>query len=678
MPPLPARVLAFAALLAALAPLPARAQTFTRVNDPANPIATDTGAVGFSGASWIDIDGNGWDDLFLSNAGYYLNFGGGVFTKHNFAGNAFALGNSWADFDNDGDPDVMLAGTAITVGNLNLHGSRLFRNDGGGTFTLVTTAPFADSLGNAGWTAAWGDYDADGWADLVIAAPLGFTGFTPNRLFHNNRDGTLSYDLSTDVTTGLAPYTIPTWADFDLDGDLDLSIGAGPANGTRALDYFYRNTRIEGGDPKLLKRITTGLPATQTRDGQIINWPDYDNDGDRDCYITNYNNSSNHFYRNDGGTYVRLTLATTGTIATEVGWNLSSTWEDFDNDGDLDCFVVRTSGFACRYYRNDGTGKFTSLSLDSLTSFPASTAAAADYDQDGDLDLYVSSPGVSKALYRNDTAPGNHWFALRLVGVNSNRSAIGAKVRVRATIGGVEVTQFREVSSQDVFNGQSSAVRHFGLGDAAAVAWMSVEWPSGLVETFTNLPRDTTLTLVEGEGFPTPTLASLIGWKLTPLGLALEWYGDELVPGGAIVHRRAIPDAEWIALGVASSETPHRVTYVDATAKPGTWGYRLGDASGWLTEETIVEVPAAALSLRARSAPGGRLRLEFVLPAAGAVRAQVYDARGRRVGGRDLGALPAGSHALDLDGAPLVPGIYWVRLAQGGATATSKAVIAGR
>src|SRR5262245_2176720 len=259
------------ALCILLTPAVAPAQVFTRLFDSANPITTDPGTVGFSGASWIDADNDGRIDLFLSNVGLYRNLGGGAFVLQTIPGNVNGLGNSWADYDNDGDADFLMCGPSAQ------RGSRLFRNDGAAGFTIVTAGATGDSIGNAGWSPAWGDYDADGLADVVIAAPAGFTGVNPNRLLHNAGNGTLTHDLTTDVTVGTAPYTVPTWSDFDLDGDLDLSIGSGPASGSRGVDYFYRNLRIEGGAPPLLDRIL-GIPLTNdVRDGQVINWPDYDN-----------------------------------------------------------------------------------------------------------------------------------------------------------------------------------------------------------------------------------------------------------------------------------------------------------------------------------------------------------------------------------------------------------------
>jgi hypothetical protein len=668
----------FALLVLVLAAAPAFAQVFTRVSDATNPIVTDAGAPGFAGSSWIDADGNGWPDLFVGERGLYLNAGGGSFSRVTVANTVAGLGHSWGDYDNDGDPDLMIAGGANGG-----HGSRLYRNDGGGaSFTQIQGGVIGDSLGLTGWSCAWGDYDADGFLDLVIAQAQGFTGSGPNRLLHNQGDGTFVRDLATDVTVGTAPYTVPSWCDFDLDGDLDLSIGAGPANGSKGVDYFYRNLRIEGGSPPLLDRILTGALATEVRDGQIVNWPDYDNDGDLDCFITNYRSSVNHLYRNDAGTYVRMTGAEAGAIATDIGWNLANLWHDFDNDGDLDCFVGRTSGFPNRYYRNEGNGLFTSQNVGEPVSTPSATAVAADYDQDGDLDLYVSAPGPAKGLFRNDLPAGNHWFQLRLAGLTSNRSGIGAKVRLRTTIGGQVVTQIRELSAQNSFNGHSSPIQHFGLGDAAVIEWLSVEWPRGLVETFTNLPVDTTLTLVEGQGFPTATLAALVEARVTSEGVELEWYGSALEPDRAVVYRRPADRDDWSALGAPVETVPHTVTYVDRGVRPGTWVYRLGDGRvdvEWLTGESWVEVPAGRLSLRASTPPalGGRLRLAFELPREGSVRAAVFDARGRRVAGGDLGPREAGAHVAELDGRALRPGVYWIRLTHDRDAVTARAVVPG-
>ena len=182
-----------------------------------------------------------------------------------------------------------------------------------------------------------------------------------------------------------------TWSDYDNDGDMDYFIGAGPANGTTQPDFLYRNLLVETGIPNNFEPITDAPIATDLQDGQIWNWIDYDNDGDLDAYVTNYGGPSglaNRLYRNDGGSFTSIT---SGAIVTDVDISLGSVWGDYDNDGDLDCYVTNDLQPG-RYYSNNGDGTFTSLT-NALTTGPAHRGATAgDYDNDGDLDIYADGP----------------------------------------------------------------------------------------------------------------------------------------------------------------------------------------------------------------------------------------------------------------------------------------------
>lgn len=135
--------------------------------------------------------------------------------------------------------------------------------------------------------------------------------------------------------------------------------------------------------------------------------------------------------------------------------------------------------------------------INQITTNRGWAAAWADFDNDGDLDLYADGPASGRALYRNDTENGNHWLELRLEGVRSNRSAIGAKVRALARIGGQDVRQLREVSAQNTFNGHNSLIVHFGLRDAVVVDQLTIEWPSGIVQTLHDVSADQRLVIIE-------------------------------------------------------------------------------------------------------------------------------------------------------------------------------------
>lgn len=495
-------VLAFAAL--SLVTTSSRGQTFTKITDPANPIVTDR-SVEYSGAAWVDVDGDRDLDLFVNNSFLYRNEGGGSFTRLSTAIGSGVLpatgnGTTWADYDNDGDLDVYLVSRS----------SYLYRNDGTGTFTRENAGVIGEGAANRGWAGAWGDFDLDGNVDLAITHAAGFvpptTMPTTNHLLRN--EGPPGYAFaritSTPITSGLSSFTVGSWSDHDGDGDPDYFIGAGPADGTLQPDFLYRNLLAETGSASF-ERITEPPLGTDLQDGQLWNWIDHDNDGDLDAYLTNWGGAiggmANRLYRNDGGTF---TAVTSSPLSTDVGISLSSSWQDFDNDGDLDCFVANDNNTRSAYYRNEGDGTFTRV-MNALAEVGTHRGASAgDYDQDGDVDLYVDGPAGGRSLFRNDSAPGNHWLSVRLVGTVSNRSGIGAKVRARATINSRPTVQLREVSAQNTFNGHDDLNPHFGLGDAAVVDEIEVEWPSGIVQRVLGVSADRALEIVEAAPPPPP------------------------------------------------------------------------------------------------------------------------------------------------------------------------------
>ncbi len=479
----------------------AHSQIFTKITDVNNPIVTDTGPANYTGASWVDFDNDDDLDLFVNNGTLYRNDGNETFVKLNTTiGDGVALttgnGHSWADYDNDGDLDVYISSRL----------SYLYRNDGNEVFTRIETGDIGNGSANRGWSCAWADYNNDGYVDLAITHPAGFVPPTNtalnNHLFLN--DGSPNFGL-TRVTTGpivtgpKTAYTVGTWSDFDQDGDMDYFVGAGPANGSTQPDFLYRNLLVENGSASF-ERILDSPLGTDQQDGQIWNWIDYDNDGDLDAYLTNWGGNrggiANRLYRNDGGTFTRLT---TGTIVTDAQVSLSSVWGDFDNDADLDCYVANDNNQPDRYYENNGDGSFTrNTNIALVTSNSRRGASAGDYDNDGDLDMYIIGPGAGKALYRNDTDNGNSWLNVTCVGTVSNKAAIGAKVKVRATINGQAVWQMREILTQNTFNGHNSLRAHFGLGEASTVDTLKIEWPSGMVDEITDFLPNKFVTVTEG------------------------------------------------------------------------------------------------------------------------------------------------------------------------------------
>ncbi|HEV8538081.1 MAG TPA: FG-GAP-like repeat-containing protein, partial [Bacteroidota bacterium] len=498
-------------------------QPFTKLPATGLPMLTDPAGPNYSGVSWIDYDNDGRTDLLTNGKRIYRNLGNGQFATvtPGFTGGGSQIGQSCADFNNDGRIDFYFAGGSGS-------GSVLYRNDGGGTFTLITSGDIGMSTTNLGFGCAWGDYDNDGYLDLVIAAAYGFAGInTPNRLFHNNGNGTFSRIDSSVITSGLADYTVPSWSDFDQDGDMDAFIAAGPIT-SLGPDYFYRNL-LKETDSAYFEFLDAAPLTTENRNGQIINWIDYDNDGDLDCYITNYGNKANDLYRNNDTAFVKMTFSEVGTIVSDVASSLSSVWEDFDNNGTLDCFVTNDGTTRPnRLYFNNGNGTFTSYMTGTLVTEvgPHRGAAAADYDDDGDVDLFISAPSGTRGFYRNDVSNGKHWIFIGCIGIQSNRSAIGAKIRVKATIQGTPVWQLREVSSQNSFDSQNDLRVHFGLGDATAIDSLTIEWPSGAGESYSNVQANQNLTIVENDSTPVSLVFPPDAATNTVPTPALRWNQD--------------------------------------------------------------------------------------------------------------------------------------------------------
>jgi len=487
------------ALIAAAFTMPsALAQGFTPLGTPPGigPIPVTDQNQG-SGQCVADFDGDGDLDILIAPATggtFWLltNDGSMQFTDSSVSSQLGSHGRAAcvesADVDNDGDQDVYVGSYTEPA--------KLFINDGTGRFT-EQAAIRGLTQAECNFGASFGDYDRDGWLDLAIANRGDAIGNPlQNRLYRNTGDGYfVDVTASAGITTARLSHCM---AFMDYDEDLwpdlveinDRGMFAGP-------NELYRNN----GDGTFTA-VGAALGADHAVDGMCIDFVDVFNDGGVDFYVTD--TAPAHLFQAwnpTTGSYVDAT-ATYGLIGGTTGW--ASNFFDYDNDGWQDLYVVQM--FTPNVlYRNPGTGAGSgpwpdvapSVGLD--TMLLQYTMSIADFDDDGDIDvLHRYDTGwvplaSGSALFRNDV-PGGNWLKLDLVGTRSNRDGLGAIVEVDAGNGLVQKQHRR--SGISYLSGSDKRL-HFGLGAAAQVARVTIRWPSGQVQYLTNVAANQILKVEE-------------------------------------------------------------------------------------------------------------------------------------------------------------------------------------
>jgi|GEM_PF-690170 len=478
----------------------------------------DTGG----GATWIDIDNDGYSDLFVpaqkegEASWLYKNNRDGTFT--NIAASAgveitarACTGAIAGDYDNDGFDDLF-----VTCGRWNapdpaIEENALLHNNGDGTFTDVTVPAGlnGDGTRNPSYAAAFGDVDGDGDLDLYVRnySLGGFPTRTckDNNLYFNNGDGTFT-DRAVELNVANAGCTLAvTMTDYDHDGDLDIYVvnDFSPDNPTgNPPPRMYRNDNNGQSFVDVAQNIGLGNIVY----GMGVASGDYDNDGDFDYYVTNI--GANFLYANQGASFTNLAkqagvkdafadLSNPGNPST--GWG--TVFFDADNDGYIDLYVTNGAvGFygggadqtsnPNRFYGNNGDATFTNLTdIAGLTeSGLGRSVLVADYDNDGDMDLLVMNiqSGTTR-LFRNDTQNGNHSLTVNLDGTVSNNRGIGAKVRVTSGKGPDSISQIKELHAGESHGSANALNLSFGLGKSAFAAQVVVEWPSGCIQVLSNV-----------------------------------------------------------------------------------------------------------------------------------------------------------------------------------------------
>ena len=465
--------------------------------------------------AWGDYDNDGDPDLYLT-FGRLLDFqtlpnrlyrndgptgtdGAMVFTDvTDVAGvgnDLWGVGTAFGDLDNDGDLDLY---------GVNFSGQDvLYRNNGptgpGGAynFTDVTVAAGITNISGVVTRSSRGmamiDYNRDGLLDIYVNA------IGDDLLYRN--DGNLQFTevAASAGITGVGGQGVGVVAtDINKDGYVDLFTG------NRSSDP---NTLFLNNGDGTFTDITAAAGITEIGLGMGVISLDYDNDLDFDLYWTTWPGAAepfqaNAFYRNNGDATPTFTDVADTTDTTDVpGWGISANAGDIDNDGWMDFLI--TNGFDANsganvLYRNniagDGTFEDVTSSLEGGGLFDGRGVAFADIDLDGDLDVIVTGDeGVSTRLWRNDSENDHHWITLKLEGVDSNRSAIGARIEVTTANG----TTTQEVSGGAGRGSANDPSIEFGLDDADEIESITIYWPSGIVQELEDVSVDQILAITE-------------------------------------------------------------------------------------------------------------------------------------------------------------------------------------
>jgi len=401
-----------------------------------------------------------------------------------------AHGVVWGDFDSDGKLDLHISKGSTKIHNSN-NFNELWHNNGNETFTNIAASAGVTALGHRTRGSYGVDYDGDSKLDILATSFARPSGGGTNLLFHNNGDLTFTdMAMQAGLTRPGIENRTSAWADYNGDGFLDVFI-------TRMSGLFRNNGN------GTFTEVTTAAGIVVSGDAQAGAWGDYDNDGDPDLYVTFGVDTGSPvqgiLYRNNGnGTFHDVT---TQSGAVNIANALGATWADYDNDGFLDLYVVNSSNRANRLFHNNGDGTFTDVAstvgVEAKKGGAGTDASFIDYNNDGFLDLFVCNGAGNKTgpylLFRNNGNRHN-WLEVVLRGQQSNRGGIGAKLTL--TAGGE--TQFREYTGQQHYMGQNHTPVHFGLGQATSVNTLTIQWPSGTVDTLHSVPANSTIRVVEG------------------------------------------------------------------------------------------------------------------------------------------------------------------------------------
>ncbi len=472
---------------------------------------------GAGGSILDDFDNDGNVDIVISSVDaceplrYFHNNGDGTFadwtSQAKLSEQIGGINCVQTDYNNDGwlDIFVMRGGWELAMRN------SLLKNNGDGTFLDVTESSGLLSGDHRTHSAAWSDFDNDGWLDIFVGHEQ-----SPSQLFRNNGNGTFT-DVSNQAGVNRTAFTKgAAWGDYDNDGSADLYV-----SNYGSENFLYHNNG-NGSFTEVAKKLNVDRPIMSFPTW----WFDYDNDGWLDLFVASFVPSVTEvargylglppqaetmkLYRNNqkGGFEDVTAKVNLNRVVPTMGANFG----DVDNDGLLDIYLGTgapsyTALMPNFMFRNREGKRFVDVTASTGTGHlqKGHGVAFGDLDNDGDQDLYVNMGGFipgdkyNKALFANPSqSNGNHWLLVKLVGAKANRAAIGAQIKLTLLDAkGAQAIRFREVSTGGSF-GASSLTQHFGLGKAAQLEMLEITWPgSKQVQMFRNVASNQFLTIQE-------------------------------------------------------------------------------------------------------------------------------------------------------------------------------------
>jgi len=494
------------------------------------------------GVAVFDYNGDGRPDIFFTNGAniatlkkdspkyrnrLFRNDGNGAYTDvtdaAGLAGTGYDIGAAVADYDNDGHPDLFVAG---------VYKNTLYHNNGDGTFTDVTAKAGLDRSIDPQYgplwavAAVWIDVNNDGLLDLFIVnymqwkysdQPLcSFRAVadychpryykpTPDQLFINNGNGTfrdesVAWGIRNHPGKGMGV----GMADYDLDGRQDLFV-------TNDGEYEFLFHNLGNKFEEVAFDAGVALPEDGSLiSGMGLDFRDFNNDGYPDIAFVALNNQTFPLYENAGnGTFREVTTPSGMRSASMLMSGYGAGFYDFDNDGWKDLFATRGHVESMpipgaeidefnTVFRNPGkSGKWVALTAEAgLNASPIARhrgCAFADLDGDGRIDVVTTALSADAEIWMNRSEKSGHWLDIALRGTKSNRDGIGARIKVVTKSG----TQYNHMTTSVGYASSSYGPVHFGLGADAQADSIEIHWPSGQLQTFQNVNADRVLKAIE-------------------------------------------------------------------------------------------------------------------------------------------------------------------------------------